>query len=451
MNLLLPLLLAAAGGRAELVVPVDSWSVEGTESQTGTWWQGFDDAGLNAVIDTALAENLDLEAAGRRADQAHHLARQSAAPLLPSVSFDYSNGLQSCDSISFNLCADPTNPTAETPDTYTSGQYGLNARWSVDVWGRSVSTANAGRLEALAADGDQQALALLVSTRTAEAWFDVGRAHRQLAIVEEQLQRNENLLSIVQLRHQRSEASTLDLLSQQQQVAATAAQLPTARAALTLAQQQLAVLLGQTPNQTFAGGLPDVGGLPTLGAPDDLLATRPDLRAASARVDATLARERATEKALLPTVGLSAGYNRQFLTVDDETNDLDVWNAGVSLSVPLFAGGSNVSGIGAARANTDAVTLGANQDILSAIGEVEGALVRDQQALARLDATQVQLAAATLAFSEAKRLYAEGLSSYLELLNALSALQNAQLSELSAHRDQLSARVSLHAALGWTE
>ena len=153
---------------------------------------------------------------------------------------------------------------------------------------------------------------------------------------------------------------------------------------------------------------------------------------------------------MLPSVGVSAGYNRQFLTLEDETNDVDVWNAGVNVSVPLFAGGSKVSGIGAARANTDAVTLSANQDVVEAIAEVEGALVRDQQALARRQATQVQLEAATLAWDEARRLYAEGLSSYLELLNALSALQSAQLSELSAHREQLSARVALHAALGWT-
>lgn len=444
------LLFAAAGGRAEVVVPTPQYTVQGEVQVSGPWYETLADPSLNALVDDALDRNLDLLAADRRVDQARNVTRQSAGALLPSVTFDYSTGLNSCDSLGFNLCMDPMNPTAETSDSYSRGQYGVNGSWGVDIWGRTTSGANAQRLTALATEGDRDALALAVSTRVAEAWFDVGSARLQLAIVQEQVSRSEDLMAIVELRYERSEASALDLLSQQQQVAASRSQLPSAEVALLQAQQRLSALLNDPVDSTYEGGLPEVGPLPTLGTPEDLLVNRPDLRAAEKRVNAALANERATEKTVLPSVGVSAGYNRQFLTLDDETSDVDIWNAGVNVSVPLFAGGSKVSGIGAARANTDAVTLSANQDVVEAIAEVEGAIVRDQQALARRQATQVQLQAATLAWDEARRLYAEGLSSYLELLNALSALQNAQLSELSAHREQLSARVALHAALGWT-
>lgn len=450
MTLLLPLLLAASGGRAEVVVPVDSYSVEGGRLEApGLWWESFSDPALDQVVAEAMEGNLDLAAAARRADQAHHLARQAASPLLPMVSFDVSNQLQPCDSVGLNMCEFSVEPGADVPDTYTQGRAGVNGSWGVDIWGRSISTANAGRLEALAADGDQQALALLISTRTVEGWFDVGFAEGQLSIVQGQEALNLDLMEIVTLRHERTEATALDLLQQRQQLAAVQAQLPTARTRLRVAQQQLAVLLGRSPTDApFTATLPEVPPLPDIGTPADLLVNRPDLVASAQRVSAALARERATEKAVLPTVGLSGGYNRSFQTVD-ETESVDTWSAGVALSVPLFMGGSKVSGIGAARANTDSVTLSANQAILRAIAEVEGALVRDQEAALRRQATQVQLEAAELAFDEARARYADGLGHYLELLTSLQALQNAQLSELSAHRDQLSARVALYAALGW--
>ncbi len=453
MNLLLPMLmLAAAGGRAEVVVPAQSWSVEGAGVQVdGPWWAAFDDGELDRVVSQALDSNLDLESATRRVAQARHLARQAGAPLLPWVSFDTSTSLQPCDSLGFSPCQFAVDPGTEVPDTFTSGRVGMNATWSVDVWGGTINSVNAGRLEALAAEGDQQALALLVSTRTAEAWFDVGFAGRQLEVVAGQVERSEDLLAIVSLRHERSEATALDVLQQQQQLAATQAQMPGARTAFRVAQQQLAILLGESPvDASFTGSLPEVSGLPDLGSPVDLLETRPDLQASLARVNAALAGERATAKTMLPSPALSAGYNRSFQTVD-ETESLDTWNAGLVVSVPLFVGGGGASALGAARANTDALTLSANQAVLSAMAEVEGALVRDQEAAVRLQATGVQLEAATLAFGEARSRYAEGLGNYLELLTALQALQTAQLTRLSAHRDQLSARVALHAALGWKE
>ena len=111
------LLFAAAGGRAEVVVPTPQYSVQGEVQVSGPWYETLDDPSLNALVDDALDRNLDLLAADRRVDQARNVTRQSAGALLPSVTFDYSTGLNSCDALGFNLCMDPMDPTAETADS----------------------------------------------------------------------------------------------------------------------------------------------------------------------------------------------------------------------------------------------------------------------------------------------------------------------------------------------
>ena len=50
------------------------------------WWTAFRDPALSAVVDTALAANLDLEVAEARLDELAAQFRIARAPLFPSVS-----------------------------------------------------------------------------------------------------------------------------------------------------------------------------------------------------------------------------------------------------------------------------------------------------------------------------------------------------------------------------
>src|SRR4029434_5604500 len=75
--------------RPEMALPT-GWSnvagVGATQQNTKLFWQEFGSADLNRLIDNALAQNLDLEAALHRVEQARALAKIGAAPLYPTVS-----------------------------------------------------------------------------------------------------------------------------------------------------------------------------------------------------------------------------------------------------------------------------------------------------------------------------------------------------------------------------
>ncbi len=458
---------AAYLDRVDLLETDSSFS-SGTAQRVSeqAWWLSFGDAELDRLIQTGLEQNFSLAAAGDRIAIAEAQAWTALSPMLPSASVDFAHQIKPCPEIGFAICdfaipIDPATgqPSQSAPDTYTQGSLYLNAGLQVDLWGARWNSAKASRLEAAASEGDRDAQAILVSAQIANAWFDVLTAREQLRITEQQLQLNIELLDVVQMNYEQGVGTSVDLLQQRQGLASVQTNLPTAQVQVMLQEQQLAVLLGENPSQPLElprSVLPDLPGQPTVGTPGLLWGSRPDLRAQAARVEAAERREKASRRALLPTVGVNAqtGYSYQDIL---EMQSQQQWTVGAQVSVPLLTGGSNAANLSSARAQTDAAVNSANNAYLSAVGEVEAALSREQAAASGLQAARVQALAAEQSYQAALTEYVNGHGNYLQLGQVLGAHYAAQIGALSAHRSLLSSRITLHQALGgawtttWTE
>lgn len=467
--LLACLSVAQAGylDRADLVELDSSFSAGDARAVSqAPWWDSFGDSELDGVVQSGLQQNFALASSQARVDVAQAQAWSAFAPILPTASVDFAHQIKPCPEIGFAICdfaipIDPATgqPTAERPDTYSQGSLYLNGGLQVDIWGARWNNAKASRLEAAAAQGDRDAQAILVSAQVAGAWFDVLTAREQLRITEQQLQLNTELLEIVQMNYERGLATSVDLLQQRQTLAGVQANLPTAKVQVMLQEQQLTILLGQDPSRPLSVGaraLPELPPQPSVGTPDLLWETRPDLRAQAARVEAAQRREVASRRAALPQVGVSAqtGYSYQDII---ELESQQQWTVGAQVSVPLFAGGSNAAAISQARAQTDATVNAANNAYLSAVGEVEAALVREQANALALQASRSQASAAEQSYQAALAEFVNGHGSYVQLGQILGAHYAAQIGALSAHRSLLGSRITLHQALGgawtttWTE
>jgi len=216
----------------------------------------------------------------------------------------------------------------------------------------------------------------------------------------------------------------------------------------------LAVLLGKTPgalDSELRGtqplpALPDV--VPT-GIPSTLARRRPDVREAEAMLHAATAQIGVSVAQLFPSLTLSG----QFGLRNSETNWLTDWSShfysfGPQVSIPIFQGGRLVSSVKLARAQQGAAVLNYRQTVLSALNDVENALVSyraDQQREASLDKT---LEALQNAFSLASDSYRKGIASFLDVLDA-----QRQLAQASQQREQARVQssldlVALYKALG---
>ncbi|MBT3220746.1 MAG: TolC family protein, partial [Proteobacteria bacterium] len=285
-------------------------------------------------------------------------------------------------------------------------------------------------------------------TRIAGAYFDVVAATEQLKIVETQVAANADLLELIELRYENSESTALDVLQQRQQVAASQTMPAQARVQLRNAQVQLGILVGNIEDSVATSKvLPVLPGPPPTSVPGDVVEARPDLRAASNRLDGAHRRKLSAFRALLPTLQISgqAGYQANYFT---EFDTQSTWGVGYSLSVPMFQGGRGHAAIRQARAAEDGASHAYSQLVLQALGEVELALTLEAEQNIQLAAVEKQVEAARLAYQESRSQYALGLTNYLSILVALNTLQQAELSELSVRRQLLNSRVQLHDALG---
>jgi outer membrane protein len=165
------------------------------------------------------------------------------------------------------------------------------------------------------------------------------------------------------------------------------------------------------------------------------LENRPEIGALEARVAAAEARARVEKSAILPQVGLTAGYlvahpNPRFLPPLPEWNDN--WELGVSLGWSVFDGGKASAGEARARAQADAVRAEL-VDVQERIRlEVTSALLDVENAQAEIDLSARALEAARESRRVAAERYRQGVILSSELLDAEVALLRADLDRTEA-------------------
>lgn len=423
------------------VMAEGSFARSGEGPLADRWWESFEDATLNRMVEGVLEGNLDLRRAWARLEQASAIMDGADASYWPQIS--------ASAELRRNRQAFPFGAFLNT-----SYPLGLSASYEVDVWGRVASTSNAAEFELHATRQDLESAAMTLAAQVTEAWFNLTEQKAQVELAKSQIEANRTALEIVELRFEQGLASALDVYQQRQLMVGSEAQLPLAEGRLEVARHQLAVLLGKPPRSSLelpGPALPDPPTLPATGVAADLLERRPDLRAAAMRVAAADYRVAAAIANRLPTIRLTAstGFNA-FWDASPFSNW--IWSLAAGLTAPIFDGGR----LSAEQTRSEAVmkdlVAGYGQTLLVAMREVEDALVQEETQRRHLDQLLLQTEVAGAALREARERYTAGLSDYLPVLTAMGAHQTAQRQELSARRLLLSHRIQLHRALGghWT-
>lgn len=433
--------LRFSGGRAEPVPDTP-------------WWERFGDPDLTRTVQAALAGNLDLERLRAVQRQVQAGALQSFSGIAPSISANSQISLAPTDSLGFGFVPPGASGGGqEQPKSYYNGNATLDGQWNLDVFGRNGASWRAAQRDIVASEGDLDGLAGQTAVLVANAYYDAVTAKERVTVLQAQIRTNEELLEVIELRYERGDATSLDVLQQRQTLASAQAQLPGARLLAETTAQRLAVLLGRPPMQppSTAAALPDLSPQAIVGTPAELVDNRPDLRAEAARLQGTRDRRWAAYAATLPTIGVSGRLGYQYIDITEFT-DQTFWNVSANVSIPLFSGGRNLGAVRQARAAHDVQSAAFEAAVLTAMQEVEGALSQERLQREAVAAQEAQLAAATSAAETARSQYLEGLAPFVNVQSAITRQQQAELTLLQARRDLVSARISLHNAVGgpWT-
>ena len=409
------------------------------------WWEEFNDIDLNVLVKEALSDNLTLKEIWSRLVQARALAIQAGAALYPDLTgtagADYAR--QRSD-----------NGSAKTTSTEGSS-LGVVSSYELDLWGRIRAERESALLEVTAAREDLNTAAMTLAAEVANRWVNIISQRMQKRLLERQLRTNLTLLELIELRFRMSMVSALDVYQQKQVVENIKAEIPLVEAEEQLLLHELALLLGKptgTSLKISREEFPEPTEIPATGLPADLLSSRPDLRRAGMRLQAADWQVAAARANRLPAIRLTAG-------VQYGKGDMDVlfdnWLLSLAgnLTAPIFDGGRRAAEVDRRQAFADENLSEYRQAVLTAIKEVEDALVSEVKQREHIKALEMVLVTARRALEEAGIRYRNGLTDYLPVLTQLLAVQNLERNLIRQQAILLNARVSLYRSLGgtWTD
>ena len=425
--------------------------VDGTGSLADLgWWEVFQDRVLQELIRTALEENKDLRVAVARVAEARAQLGVARAAQLPEVDGSASYTNQRFSEKSFPVDILPgisgVNPVADFHRT------GLDMSFELDLWGRLRRATEAARADLLASEENRRTVVTTLLGDVAQTYFDLLELDREAEIDRRTLESRQASLDLERQRFEAGVASELDVRRAEQELATAAATVPDVERRLAQTENRLSILLGHNPGPIPRGTALD-GQLvpPTVpaGLPSELLERRPDVRQAEERLVAANARIGEAKAAFFPRVSLTGMFGLESASLSDLfTGPARVWQAGPTVTIPIFNAGRIASNLRATEAQEQQALIQYQQTIQQAFRDVEDALVFHRKAREIRAQRELRVVAAQRALALANLRYTNGLAGYLDVLDAERQLFAAEVDLASTTRDQLTAVVQVYKALG---
>lgn len=408
------------------------------------WWTRFGSAELDALMRAADAGNLDVAVAVAQLAQAEAQARVAGAGLWPSLGFDAgaSRSRGSGTMTSHVVHAQGRNSFEAT----------LGASYLVDVWGRNRDLLDAAIRSATASAYQVEAVRVAMRAALVNAFLAVAANRERAKVAQDNLANAERVLRVFQLRKAAGTASDLEIAQQTTLMENLRAAVPPLRQASEQARVTLAVLMGK-PAQAAHPKVAGVSGLrapaASPGLPSALLLRRPDIRAAEEKLAAAEADLSAARKALLPQItltgsgGLQSGALSRLLRPESV-----IYSLAAGLAQPIFDGGRLRAEAALSDAERQALLETYRKAIVSALSDVESALIAVRESAAREVGEARALASARRAFALSEERLKAGTIDLATLLSAQQSLFQAQDGVVAARLARLQAAVLLFQALG---
>ena len=355
-------------------------------------------------------------------------------------------------SVTANYARDYSGAAFSNPDSDSgSASIGLSQTlWSGGRIGHGISAAEANILAGREnlRDIEQTVLASVI-----QAYADVIRDSEILAIRQSNLGVLQRQLEEASARFEVGEITRTDVAQSESRLAQSEADLANARAQLSVSRAVYAAVVGQAPGDLAP--MPVLPGIPSDfdAALDVALADNPSIRSAAYTLAAAESNVAAAKAEYMPSARLTASYGgtTSDLGAIDDLGDNTRFQAGATVSVPLFTGGLNSSRVAQARERANVAQINVEGERRNTLQAVSSAYAQSISSRATLQAGEEAVRAATVAAEGVRQEAQVGLRTTLDVLNQELELRNAQITLASARRNEYVAQASLLAAMGRLE
>lgn len=324
----------------------------------GQWWEVYQDPQLNALINQAFANNINLKQAAVNVNKALYQANILGAELVPTF-----NG-------SLGASASKNLKSGGSSNSYSS-QLGLS--YELDLWRKFNAQADAQVWEYQATQQDLAAIRLTLANNVADAYFNIAYLNEAVALTEKSVRQYQSINRIASAKYQYGKADAAEPRKAQQSLLSAQNSLVQLKSSRDTAEETLRNLLNIRPGQNMAAApagfrLHNVKGV-DLNVPVATLANRPDLRAAEYRLQSALKSVDAQKRSWYPSVTVGA-------TLSTSSNkartafDVPFLGGSVQINLPFLNWKTLKWQDKAAEANFESARLNFEQTLTTALNEV---------------------------------------------------------------------------------
>jgi multidrug efflux system outer membrane protein len=286
------------------------------------------------------------------------------------------------------------------------------------------------------------------------ARVNIATLQRRLDIARANTESQRKTLNIVERRYERGLVGPVDIRLARENLASLEAVEPVIELSLRTARNALDELLARRPGSSdelpgTLSDLPDLEPLP-VGLPASLLDRRPDVRAAELMLTAANERIGVSIAQLYPDLNIVAnfGYSSDFVEDIFQEDETEMYAAIMSLAQPIFRGGQIRAQIDAAEARYSELAANYAGVVLTALREVEDALISEQMLQTQLKHARVQFREASAAESLSRQRYERGVEGILTVLESERRRRLAEQEVVVLKGQIWTSRVNLFLALG---
>lgn len=414
------------------------------------WWTRYGSTELNALMDLANAQNFDIAIAVAQLEEASAQAQIAGAALWPTLNYSENN--------SRSQSSGTGTPGVISPQvTRDSFSKQLNASYVLDIWGQNRDAVRA-TLHTASASAYQVEVVRLTTRAAIVNNFLLHAANRErVKVATENLANAERVLRIIKDRQAAGTVSALETAQQTTLVENQRAAIPSLRQAAELSRTALALLTGRPAqtvhlktNRARTLRVPEV----SPGLPVSLLSRRPDVHSAEEQLFAAGANVDVARKAFLPTITLTgqSGFQSALLSTLLRPESF-VYTIAAGATQPIFEGGRLRGQLALTEAQQRQFLETYRRSIVSALTDVEIALIAIRESAARETAQRRAVAAARLAFVLSEERLTQGTIDLTTLLTTQNTLFQAEDALIQVRLLRLQAAASLFQALGgdWDE
>ncbi|HLK29528.1 MAG TPA: TolC family protein [Puia sp.] len=414
------------------------------------WKQFFTDQTLQNLIDSAIANNYDMQYALKNIQSAQLVLKQTKYAYLPDANLNVTGSITRPSDNSLNGISLSQFLGKSYIEDYSAN---VSLSWEADIWGKIKEQKAIALAQYLQTTEARKAIQTSIVANIAQSYYNLLMLDEQLSIAKQNVLLNDSTLKMIRLQYDAGQQTALAIQQADAQRLVAVQLVPQFEQEITIQENALSILTGVLPTTIKRNITLSTVAVPEnspTGIPAEMLNRRPDVKTNELAIDLANAQTGIAKANMYPSLSITAQAGINSFKISNWFNiPASLFGAVAGgITQPLFQRKQLQTQYELAKVNREKAVINFRSTVLNAVGEVSDALIKikklkEQQSIAATRVNTLQQA-----IGNANQLFRNGLATYLEVITAQSNSLQGELELASLKQAQLTANIELYKSLG---